>query len=188
MPDEQSYVSRARAGDEAAWGEIVRDHGEAMFRLAYLMLGDADEADDLAQEALVRAYRAISSFDETRALRPWLLTIVSNLASNRLRSVRRYFAALRRSAQSGLETTSKLDDRTAQEWEANTLWQAVRKLRVGEQEVIYMRYFLELSEAEMATAMSVPQGTVKSRLHRAIAKLREVVDTDFPALRQERVV
>ena len=187
MSDESSYLNRARAGDEAAWAEIVREHGEAMFRLAYLMLGDADEADDLAQEAFVRAYKALHTFDASRPLRPWLLTIVSNLSSNRLRSVRRYFAALRRSAQSGVETSSKLEDRTAREWEADTLWQAVRKLKVGEQEVIYMRYFLELSEAEMASAMAVPHGTVKSRLHRALARLREVVDREFPALREERV-
>jgi RNA polymerase sigma-70 factor (ECF subfamily) len=187
VSDESSYVSRARLGDEAAWAEIVRRHGEAMFRLAYLMLADGDEADDLAQEAFVRAYRSLHNFDISRPLRPWLLTIVSNLASNRLRSVRRYIAALRRTALSGVETIGKLEDRTAREWEAETLWQAVRKLKSGEQEVIYMRYFLELTEAEMASAMSVPHGTVKSRLHRALARLREVVDREFPALREERI-
>jgi RNA polymerase sigma-70 factor (ECF subfamily) len=187
VSDESSYVSLARGGDEAAWAEIVRRHGEAMFRLAYLMLGDGDEADDLAQEAFVRAYRALHTFDSSRPLRPWLLTIVSNLASNRLRSVRRYIAALRKTALSGVETVARLEDRTALEWEADTLWQAVRKLKVGEQKVIYMRYFLELTEAEMAAAMSVPHGTVKSRLHRALARLRDVVDREFPALREERI-
>jgi RNA polymerase sigma-70 factor (ECF subfamily) len=79
-----------------------------------------------------------------------------------------------------------IGEHTAQQWEAQTLWQAVRRLRPAEQEVVYMRYFLDLSEAEMARALGVAAGTVKSRLHRALDRLRNVVDHEFPALREER--
>ena len=68
------------------------------------------------------------------------------------------------------------------------MWEAVRRLSSREQEVVYLRYFLDLSEAEMAAALDVPPGTVKSRLHRALGRLRAVVDQDFPALREERLV
>jgi RNA polymerase sigma-70 factor (ECF subfamily) len=73
---------------------------------------------------------------------------------------------------------------TEQQQEAHALWQAVRRLEQAEQEVIYLRYFLELSEAEMAAALEVAPGTVKSRLHRALRKLRQVVERDFPFLRE----
>jgi RNA polymerase sigma-70 factor, ECF subfamily len=187
LADEGAYLSRARAGDAGAWEHIVRDHGDALFRFAYLMLGDADDAEDVVQEAFVRAYRSLSRFEMGRALRPWLLTIVSNLANNRRRSVRRYIAAVQRFVLAGVETTGRLEERTSEEWEAHTLWQAVRTLKSPEQEVIYMRFFLDLSEAEMASALQIPPGTVKSRLHRALGKLRGVVDQNFPMLREERV-
>ena len=106
-----------------------------------------------------------------------------------MRSVRRYLAALQRTIQSEplvREPVVSLGDKSAQQWEADTLWQAVRRLRASEQEVIYMRYFLDLSEVEMSSAMEVPPGTVKSRLHRALAQLRGLVDREFPALREER--
>ena len=74
----------------------MREHQQAVFRLAYLLLGDADEAEDVAQETFIRAYRALERFDASRPLRPWLLRIASNLASNQRRSIGRYFGALQR--------------------------------------------------------------------------------------------
>ena len=184
--DETELIDRARLGDDRAWEQLVREHQEAVFRLAYLMLGDAQDAEDVAQEAFVRAFRALGTFDTERALRPWLLRITSNLANNRRRSIGRYLAMLRRVVQAEPAPVTQLGERTAQEWEARTLWEAVRRLSRGEQEVVYMRYFLGLSEIEMASALEVAPGTVKSRLHRAIGRLRLVVDAEFPALREER--
>lgn len=178
-------VARARAGDDAAWYDIVRAHQEAVFRFAYLALGDAHEAEDIGQEVFVRAFRALDTFDTSRPLRPWLLSITSNLCSNRRRSVGRYFAALKR-AYFTQETSTALGEHTAEEWEAHTLWKAVQRLKRHEQEVVYLRFFLELSEAEMAQALNIAPGTVKSRLHRALQRLRSVVDREFPALREER--
>jgi RNA polymerase sigma-70 factor (ECF subfamily) len=179
-------VRGARAGEEAAWDTIIRTHQEAMFRLAYLLLGDVHDAQDVAQDALVRGFRALDSFDLSRPLRPWLLRITSNLAHNRLRSVRRYLRAWRRLAQAEPARVTDLGERSGQQWEAQTLWQALRQLNRAEQEVVYLRYFLELSEAEMATILAVAPGTVKSRLHRALQRLRAIVDGEFPALRVER--
>jgi RNA polymerase sigma-70 factor (ECF subfamily) len=183
---DSELISRARLGDDAAWVTLVSEHQEPVFRLAYLLLGDAAEAEDVAQETFVRAFRALGSFDVARPLRPWLMRIAANLSRNRRRSVGRYVAAMRRFVQSSPEPVAHLGERSAHQWEAQTLWQAVRKLNSAEQEVIYLRYFLELSEAEMAAALEIAPGTVKSRLHRALARLRTVVDQDFPALREER--
>lgn len=179
-------ISRARGGDEAAWEMLVRDYQQPLFRLAYLLLGDADEAEDAAQEAFVRAFGALDSFDASRPLRPWLLQIVANLARNRRRSLRRYLAAVTRAGRAEPEPVAALGERSGQQWEAQLLWQAVRQLRHEDQEILYLRYFLDLSEAETASALAIAPGTVKSRLHRAMGRLRAVVDREFPALREGR--
>ena len=186
--DSGDLIGRARRGDDAAWEILVRDHQEAVFRLAYLLLGDAHEAEDVAQDAFIRAFRALDSFDTTRPLRPWLLRITANLAHNHRRSVKRYVAMIKRTMLAEPEPVTTLGERSAQQWEAQTLWEAVRRLSAREQEVVYLRYFLDLSEAEMAAALDVPPGTIKSRLHRALGRLRVVVDEEFPALREERLI
>jgi RNA polymerase sigma-70 factor (ECF subfamily) len=186
-------VTAARAGDDLAWEAVMRAHEAAAFRLAYLLLGDADDAADVAQEAFIRAYRALERFDVSRPLRPWLLRITANLARNRQRSLGRYLNALRRLVSTdpdldekrrGEHLSAALRARTEAQAAAHTLWQAVRRLNAAEQEIIYLRYFLELSEAEAASTLEMPPGTVKSRTHRALARLRELVTREYPSLRE----
>lgn len=182
---ESELVAAAQQGDQAAWEALVGQHQEAVFRLAYLLMGDADEAGDIAQEAFIRSYRAIGRFDTSRPFRPWVLRIAANQARNRRRSFGRYVAALRRLVQADPPREISIAERSAQRMEAESLWQAVRRLGQTDQEVIYLRYFLDLSEAEMAHALQVAQGTVKSRLHRALARLRAVIAHEFPQLQEE---
>src|SRR5215510_9029334 len=87
--DEPTLIRRAVDGDAAAWEALMRAHQEAVFRLAYLILGDPDDAEDVAQETFLRAWKHLKGFDSTRPLRPWLLSITSNLSSNRRRSAGR---------------------------------------------------------------------------------------------------
>jgi len=169
-----------------AWSALVEQQQEAVFRLAYLLLGDADAAKDVAQETFIRAFYALDGFDSSRPLRPWLLSITANLARNRRRALGRYLAALSRWFQKApLPVGPDPRDEHLRQWQAQTLWQAVRRLGPADQEIIYLRYFLELSVAETAEAVGVAPGTVKSRLHRALERLRAVVETEFPALRKE---
>jgi len=160
----------------------MRTHQEPVFRLAYLLLGEPDEAEDIAQETFLRAYKALDDFDTERPLRPWLLRIASNLAHNRHRSIGRYIAALTRFAQRDPEkispTTIEPDD------DSQLLWQAVKKMAQPFQEVIYLRYFLDMSESEMADTLDIPSGTVKSRLYRALSKLRGIIERDYPELKE----
>jgi RNA polymerase sigma-70 factor (ECF subfamily) len=175
-------IERALQGDETAFRLLVDEHREAVFRLAYLLLGDADDAEDVAQETFIRALRYLHRYDSKRALRPWLLSITANLARNRRRSLGRYWAALQRLAgQTSAESTAP-EMLSMQALESHALWQAVRRLTHTEQEVIFLRYFLELSVAEAAEALGVQPGTVKSRLHRALKRLREVIERDYPEL------
>lgn len=180
-------VGAARQGDERAWRRLVQANQEAVFRLAYLMLGrsfDAADAEDVAQEVFVRAYLNLDQFDRSRPLRPWLLGITANLARNRRRSAGRYWAALQRwwqhnEPEPATHATHELRS------EARALWQAVQKLNQSAQEVLYLCYFLELTEAEMALALDVAPGTVKSRLYRARRQLRAVIAREFPVLYDE---
>jgi len=171
-------ITRAQAGDNGAWEHLVSDHQQAVFRLAYLFVGDPDEAEDVAQEAFIHAYRGLDKFDLTRPFRPWIMRITANLARNRLRSVSRYLAAAQRWFQMAPEAAAVSNPTDNVALESTALWQAVRRLKLADQQAIYMRYFLELSEAETAQILQLPAGTVKSRLHRALDRLRGWIDLD----------
>ena len=182
--NEADLISQARAGEAAAWEALVHNHEERVFRLAYLMLADPDEAADVAQDTFIRAYQHLNDFDDQRPLQPWLLRIASNLARNRRRSIGRYWFALQRLARPGLEIQRTTEGAALNREGLEALWRAVRRLSEPDQRVIYLRYFLELSEAETAAALEVPAGTVKSRLHRALVRLRTIIEREFPELRE----
>ena len=184
--DEPTLVRRAAHGDAAAWEPLVLAHQEAVFRLCYLLLGDPDDADDVAQETFLRAWNYLGRFDPARPLRPWLLSIASNLASNRRRSAGRYLAALTRAFRSEPASPNTIEERSVQRMDASSLWKAVQTLSLPDQQIIYLRYFLELSVGETAQALNVPEGTVKSRLSRALERLRGIIQQDFPVLAEGR--
>jgi RNA polymerase sigma-70 factor, ECF subfamily len=178
--DESALTQRAIRGDMTAWQPLMLAHQEAVFRLAYLLLGDPDDAADVAQETFVRAWGSLGRFDASRPLRPWLLRIAANLAHNHRRSAGRQLAALVRTFQAGT-TPSTVEDKSIEHMESRQLWQALRRLRPTDQQILYLRYFLDLSVAETAEAMQVAQGTVKSRLNRALGRLRAVIQREYPA-------
>jgi RNA polymerase sigma-70 factor (ECF subfamily) len=179
-------VQRIRSGDSLGWDLLVEQNQEAIFRLAYLILGQQDEAADVTQEAFIRAYRALDRFDADRPLRPWLLRIAANLARNRQRSVSRYLAALARSARLDphFNVLPDVEGESTRRRAASDLWLAVQKLARPDQEVIYLRHFLSLPVEEAAEILEVAAGTVKSRLHRAHQRLRSVIENEFPALKE----
>jgi RNA polymerase sigma-70 factor (ECF subfamily) len=183
--DESTLVFRAAKGDGAAWESLVALHQEAVFRLAYLLLGDPDEAKDVAQESFLRAWKHLSSFDQARPLRPWLLSISANLARNRRRSAGRYLAALMRAFREE-PVSDGLEEESTRTLQAGELWKAVQKMSVLDQQIVYLRYFLDLPVAETAQTLQIPEGTVKSRLSRALEKLRDIIQKDFPVLSEGR--
>jgi len=183
LTDEPEWIAQAKAGSEQAWLLLVHAHQEAVFRLAYLLLRDPADADDVAQEAFVRAFLSLARFDETRPFRPWLLQITRNLARNRRRSLGRHLRHLAR-WQADAEETAVAPSPSDSRANGRLLWQAVQILPLKGQEIVYLRYFLELSEAETAVVLNIPTGTVKSRLSRALAQLRGIIERDFPELRE----
>jgi RNA polymerase sigma factor (sigma-70 family) len=173
--DESELVERARRGDERAYEELVRQHQGIAFRTAYLVSGNAADAEDAAQEGFVKAYRALGRFRRGAPFRPWLLQIVANEARNRRRSAGRRAGLVLRAAgenPSGDAAPSPEGTVLAGE-ERERLLVAVNALREADRLVIACRYFLDLSEEETAAALDVRRGTVKSRTSRALARLRE---------------
>lgn len=181
-PTDRELVIAARRGDPQAWEKLAARHQTPMFRLVYLLLGDQQESEDVAQEALWRAYRQLARFDVERPFRPWLLGIAGNLAKNRLRSLGRYLQRLVRVGQRQVRSPASLEDRVLAGMEAEALWQAIQQLKAADREIIYLRYFLELSVEETAQSVAIAEGTVKSRLHRALNRLRAVIETEYPLL------
>lgn len=181
--NDADLVMQARQGNLSAWEALVQAHEEALFRLSYLIIGDPDDARDIAQEAFIRAYRSLHRFDLTRPLRPWLLQIAANLARNQRRSWGRYRAALQRFARRDVHSPPKdVESESAHRSQAQALWQAVQRLGAADQQIIYLRHFMDLSVEETAAVLEVAPGTVKSRLHRAHQRLRAVIEREFPAL------
>lgn len=183
--EERQLIQRARQNDQAAWFGLVEQNQEALFRLAYLILGDPDDALDVAQEAFVRAYRNLRRFDDQYPLRPWLLRITSNLARNRRRSLGRYWAALTRFGRGeDIAPQNAPEEISVRKSQSAMLWQAVKKLRKDDQDVIYLRFFLELPVKETAQVLEISSGTVKSRLNRSLRRLETIITGEFPALRE----
>ncbi len=181
---EQDWIRRAQRGDVSAYDALVRAYETLAFRAAYLITRDEHEAADAAQDAFVRAYRALNSFRLGEPFRPWLMRIVTNQALNRIQASKRRANMTERYMQDESEKRETSDaQRHLETREQNEkLMRAVRRLKSDEQTLIALRYFLELPEAEVAQTLNVPQGTVKSRLHRTLTKLREIIAREFPDL------
>lgn len=177
--EETELVARAQRGDVAAYEALVHRFQEIAFRTAYLITGDAAEAEDVTQEAMVKAYYALARFRSGAPFRPWLLQIVANEARNRRKAVgRRANLALRvvqdrpagDAAPSPEESILDAEERTV-------LLHALSDLRDEERLAVVYRYFFDLSEAEIAAALGCARGTVKSRLSRALDHLRGLLGT-----------
>jgi RNA polymerase sigma factor (sigma-70 family) len=171
--DDAELVVRAQRGDVDAYGDLVRRYQHIAGRTAHLITGGSADAEDAAQAGFVKAYHALGRFDPGRPFRPWLLRIVANEAKNRLRWLRRHATLqLAEETEPAAEGTPLPEDHAVERERRRALLGAVNRLRHEDREVIACRYFLELSEAETAEVLGVARGTVKSRLSRALTRLR----------------
>ena len=169
-------VERAQRGDQDAYGELVRRYQALATRTAYVITGTAADAEDAAQDGFTKAYFALDRFRTGAPFRPWLLRIVANEAKNRRKAAgRRPTVDLSVAEERPSGDTALSPEVAALAGERRELvLSALRGLREEDRLVIAYRYFLELSEAEMAETLGVARGTVKSRLSRALVRLREL--------------
>jgi len=184
LSDEQDLIARAQRGDVSAYEQLVQQYEQLAFRVAYLITHEEHEAADAAQDAFLRAYRSLSSFRLDQPFRPWLLRIVTNTALNRIQAAQRRERMTERYTRQVMVENGHLsiEGLAVKHEQQQRLIAAVSQLSPDQQTLIALRYFLECSEAEVAAALNIPRGTVKSRLHRTLAKLREIIQRDYPDL------
>jgi len=170
---EARLVAAARAGDTRAYGDLVRLHERVAYRLALTIAGESD-ADEVTQLAFVNAFYALGRFQAGRPFRPWLLRIVANEAKSARRSAARRTRLGRRATAFAdpVRLDDQLEQRALRREEDVELEAALRRLPAKHHDVVACRYLLELSEEETAAVLGLRPGTVKSRLSRALDRLR----------------
>jgi RNA polymerase sigma factor (sigma-70 family) len=189
LNDEAALVERARGGDLDAYQVLVRMHQDAAVRLAATVSGGWGDPEGATQEALMKAYRALSRFRPGAPFRPWLFRIVVNEARNARRSgQRRRQLAERLGHDLRSQTATTPEGALLDADDRHVLVAAVQRLPRRQREAIACRYFLELSEAETAEVLGVAQGTVKSRLSRALERLRADLAAPGPSPRSQEVL
>jgi len=165
-------VVRARDGDLDAFEVLVARYTALAHRTAVL-LGAGADAQDIVQEAFVKAFRGLGQFRADAPFRPWLLRIVANETMNAHRSARRRTGAeLRLTAEDMAEVVETPEGAALRAERRGQLLDAVRALPEHQRLAVTCRYFLDLSEEETAAVLGWPRGTVKSRLSRALGRLR----------------
>ena len=178
LPDEAALLERARGGDVTAYGRLVEAYQEIAFRVAYLITGNAADAEDAAQTGFLKAFAALGRFRRGAPLRPWLLRIVANEARNRRRHERRQVRLLPRvgTAAPPERTARSAEEMVLSDETHRVVVVALEQLRDEERLAIFTRYFLDLSEAESAAVLGCAAGTVKSRVSRGLAHLRSELE------------
>lgn len=178
ISDEQ-LAARLQRGDRMALNALVDRHYDPLIGYLYRLLGgDRDHALDLAQETFLRALRGIEGYDRSRPFKPWLYAIATHLARDQAAR------AENRRVQAWHEGIDPPDDSPSQEgalMDAESTHQvqaALAQLPLEQREVVILFYYQDLSQHQIAQALAVPLGTVKSRLHHAVHRLRGLLEID----------
>jgi RNA polymerase sigma-70 factor (ECF subfamily) len=178
-PDETELIIRARKGDKASFGRLVKKHQKRVLRMVVGMTGDIDSAMDIVQDSFIRAYRALDRFEEGQPFYPWLSTIATNLAINHFKKYRRETSLEVIQHQ---EPKSAADPLRQMQLEENDrrLMEAIRELPEQYRVVFVLRNFEDLSYEEIASRLEISIGTVDSRLYRArrqlVEKLKDLLE------------
>lgn len=173
-PDEQTWLDRARAGDKAAFGMLVRHHHRRVHRLAVQLTGNAGDADDVVQETFLRAYRAIERFDGRAEIFTWLYRICVNVSLNLRRQRKRVVADLDdprvpEPRESGADPAVRAEEAQAYARLGAALDALSESLRV----TMVLACVEGLPYKEIAGVLGCSEGTVAWRVHEARRRLRE---------------
>jgi RNA polymerase sigma-70 factor, ECF subfamily len=182
-PDPRSLLERARTGDAEAFGEVYRAHATRLLRQAMALCGNAAQAEELAQDTLVEAWKCLHRYHGRCEFFTWLCAILLNRYRNSVRGNRHLPVSTLgvREQNEFANTIEKLPDRGSSPDEAVELreqaalvWKCLETLPVKHQQVIYLRFYVDDSLEGIAAALGCSLGTVKSRLFHALDKLRRM--------------
>ena len=185
-------VRRCIAGDSAAWDEIVQNYHRRIYNICYRFAGSADDAQDLTQEVFIKIYRTLSSYDTNKgAFATWITTITRNLLVDHFRKTKqdRMTDSLD-AAPSDHEDAQPLSDRIEDKSAppdshvrsrevGDTVHAALAKLSPELREAVILRDLQDMDYREIATALKVPEGTVKSRINRGRAELARLLQRTY---------
>jgi RNA polymerase sigma-70 factor (ECF subfamily) len=178
LNEEQVWLEQARKGDKAAFGRLVEAYQGPVYNLAYRMLGNSGEAEEAAQEAFIRAYTRIHTYDSAHKFSTWLLSITSNYCIDLIRKRRATYLSIDEplaphpALQSDREKGPEAQLVTS---EQNELIQSLlNELQPEYREAVVLRYWHELSYEEIAATMDTTVSAIKSRLFRARKQLAEI--------------
>jgi RNA polymerase sigma-70 factor, ECF subfamily len=170
---ESELVSLARGGDHAAFRKLAELHMKRAYNLAFSYLGSHPDAEDVTQEALVRAYRGLPSFREESEFGTWLHRIVVNLSMNRKKQV---LGRIRREIPShhpDAESASTVPDQPADGELRNSIERALHELPTLQRAVVILRHLNGLSTRQVSAILQCSEGTVKTHLYRGLKSMRE---------------
>jgi RNA polymerase sigma-70 factor, ECF subfamily len=173
-PQEAELVARAKRGELDAYEEIVRLHQTIAYRTAWVITRSDADAEEAAQDGFLKAHAALARFRDGSPFRPWLLAIVANEARNRVRGAGRRARLTQRVAEERRPDDAVPSPEAAllDSEQRDQLLAAIERLPEPARDAIACRYLLDLSEEETAATLDCPRGTVKSRLSRALERLR----------------
>jgi RNA polymerase sigma-70 factor (ECF subfamily) len=165
---ESELLVRAQEGDEEAFTELVNAHQNRVYNLCYRMLGDSYEAEDAAQEAFIRAYKAMNKYDRTRSFSTWILSIAAHYCIDQLRKKRLKITNIEERPNlvlpdPGLNPELSLAEREKQ----LRIRSLLNVLSETDRAIVTMFYWYEFSYNEIAEALKLTPSAVKSRIHRA---------------------
>lgn len=165
--DDSEFVARARQGDRPAFGELVRRHQDGVFRFIYRMVGSRDEAMDLTQDSFMKAFQALPDWRPEAQFRTWLFRIARNASLDvlRRRGLVEFVTIDDESTLPGGDPTP--EERLGSAQRIRLLEESLRQLPVDHREVLLLREIEDLSYGEIAAALGIAEGTVKSRIARA---------------------
>jgi RNA polymerase sigma-70 factor (ECF subfamily) len=178
-PSDRDLALSAARGDADAFGELVRRYQTPVFNVCYRLMGERAEAEDMAQEAFLRAYERLGSYDAGRPFGPWVRRVAANVCLNRLARARPALVAFEDEWDEPPAPPRHNPEAARQEAEAGeALRAAIQSLPPQYRAVIELRHFQELSYEEIAAALDVPLNTAKSYLFRARKLLAQRLGQD----------
>ena len=175
---EVQLIGRARGGDRIALRELVDLHKDRLFAFIWRMVRDHHEAEDICQDAFLKAFASLDTFSTDYRFSTWLFTIGYRVCLNRLRRKRPFSGDLDFSAmasEGGASPSATLESEEAGRVRAS-IWSAVDRLSPPQRATILLFYRNDFGCQEIARALQLPLATVKSHLHRARARLRELLE------------
>jgi len=181
--DDREAIRRMKNGEIGGLEVLVHRYQVMAARAAFLVTHDEALAEDVAQETFIRMYQRIHLFDETRPFKPYLMRSVVNTALNAVRNDRKSISleADPSLLESLLEQAASVESQVEFAQISHEVLQALSKLSPRQRAVIVQRYYLEMSEQEMAQELGAPRGTVKWLLNAARARLRNLLGSERSA-------